>query len=207
MAEPTVFDICERAVGLVRGHRLDISLEARVNALDYRRLISDRAQEEAVNCVRHFPGARDGLLHAWPWVFARRSATPARLATPLPGWAYSYALPADCVRLMGLAWSGGDVPAWTQEGNVVGCDRDAAIHYTSRGVSVGQWPPLFVDALVLRLASEICVAVQGDVSALPALERRFEITMAEAWRSGAVDTRSGLPLDGYGWDGYSRSPE
>ena len=84
-----VFMICERALGLIRGKRLELTgaEKNRLEALDYEGLLGASVQEEAVSCVRHFAGVRDRLLSLYPWVFARKTAAPAQLAgTPPPGW-------------------------------------------------------------------------------------------------------------------------
>ena len=203
----SIFALCDRAVGLIRGNRLDLSLEAQVNALNYSGLISQRAQEEAITCVRHFPGVRDALLQGWPWVFAIRSAAPARLAVPLANWAYSYALPADCLRLLSVSSDGLELPLWSQEGQIVSCDREPVdVRYlssSSRVLNVAQWPPLFADAVVLRLAVDISAAVTGNVGPASMLLQQFQITIAEAYRAGLINSLSSLPVDGYAWDGYS----
>jgi hypothetical protein len=96
----SVFMLCERAVGLVRGNRLDLSAaeKAILEVLNYDGLVAANAQDEAVVCAKHFPSVRDGLFHTYPWVFARKIANLSP-AGSVPGWRYAYSLPGDCVKL------------------------------------------------------------------------------------------------------------
>src|SRR5882762_9496953 len=57
---------------------------------------------EANACQTHFALARDGLLRAFDWNFARLTANLATLQAPPARWAYKYAQPVDCLRLRRL---------------------------------------------------------------------------------------------------------
>ena len=71
----SVFMLCERAVGLIKGKRLILGSGERsmLDALNYEGLTGANAQQEAVACARHFASVRDGLFGTYPWIFARRS--------------------------------------------------------------------------------------------------------------------------------------
>lgn len=207
----SVFLLCERAIGLVRGNRLILSGHERamLESLNYEGLAAARAQDEAVTCVRHFAFVRDRLLRLHPWLFARRTAAPARLAAPIPGWAAAYALPADCLRLLALV-SGKDQKTlvhYETLGRTVLCNHSPVhVRYTARVTDVDQWDPAFADAFCASLAGEAVAAITGEVNAIQMMEQRAQLAIQDAYRTGAISPVTGLPLQEDGWLDYSGIP-
>jgi hypothetical protein len=220
-----VFTICERAIGLVRGNRLDLSGGARamLEALDYEGLIAAQAQEEAITCVRHFAFIRDKLLELYPWVFARKTSAPAQLSTPLSGWRYAYALPADCLKLLALV----EVPEhditpsprrhgstgsmtlehWEQVGRTVCCNhRPVHARYTAQITDVNQWDSGFTDVFCCMLAGEAMAAIIGEPNAIQLMDQRAQAGIVEAHRTGAIAAATGLPAQRNLWMDYSGVP-
>jgi hypothetical protein len=192
----SVFMLCERTLGLLRGNRLDLSSSARamLESLNYEGLTASQAQEEAVTCARHFAGVRDSLFHTYPWVFARRTADLSS-ATAFRGWRYAYNLPADCLKLHQIVQNHKATPRYEQIGNIVGCDRkNVSVRYTAPVSDTAQWVPLFQDAFCARLAGEIRISVLGESEGLGGqLFQLFQFAISEGYRTGIID--SGLSLD------------
>ena len=63
----TVRDLCEQAVGLLRGKRLILNGDELLllNDLNYEGLANIHAQDEAVVCAMHFERVRDRLLQIY----------------------------------------------------------------------------------------------------------------------------------------------
>ena len=136
-----------------------VSLEA----LDYEALASAKAQNEAVVCALHFGAVRDALLESYPWVFATKEAALAEMAEPVGGWAHSYALPADCARVLEALSRGFSLPNYEITGSVLSCGyAGVSARYTSGTAGVNLWPPCFCDALCAKLAMEIAGAVTSN---------------------------------------------
>jgi hypothetical protein len=202
----TVFMLCERAVSLAAGNRIELGegQMAMLEALDYAGLAGSGAQGEAVSCARHFAFARDGVMGAHPWIFARKSAALAELGEAMPGWKRSYAVPHDCLRLLGLISRGKAVPLFELDGSVVSCGYpDAIARYTARVADTALWPPLFADAFCARLASEIASSVAGQPAAGRAFLEQANLSVQEAWRAGEIDPGVRPEMHEYAWDGYS----
>jgi hypothetical protein len=203
----SMFMICERAIGLIGGNRLDLSADQSIMFvnLDYSGLTGSNAQGEAVACVRHFAPVRDSLLRAYPWVFARRHQVLAELSEARPGWAHSYAAPSDAARVLYLISGGRAVPIFETEGfssGFVSCNYpDVTAGYTA-ALDIPLWDPLFADAFVAKLAGEICAAVTGSTGGAAALQQQAMYAIGEAYRLGLIDSGR-VPLDEYAWDGYS----
>ena len=62
----------------------------------------DEGSPEASACHTHFALARDSLLRAHDWNFARVTGQLGALQNPPARWAYKYAAPIDCLRLRRL---------------------------------------------------------------------------------------------------------
>jgi hypothetical protein len=192
----SVFMLCERTIGLVRGNRLDLnaSEKAMLEALNYEELIDANAQEEAVTCARHFASVRDGLFHTYPWVFARRSASLTLAGGYMAGWRFVYSLPDDCVKLHELVQRRGTTPKYEQIGNQVGCDAsNVSAKYTVIVPDADAWPMLFQDAFCARLAYEMSLAVSGEPSMGSQAFDLFRFAISEGYRTGIIDP--GIKLD------------
>jgi hypothetical protein len=186
----SVFMLCERAVGLVRGNRLDLSSseKAMLEALNYDGLTAANVQDEAVSCARHFVSVRDWLFNTYPWVFARRNAALGLSAGSMAGWRFVYALPGDCVKLHELVQPHGTTPKYEQAGNVVGCDaKNVSAKYTAIVTDAAQWPEPFQGAFRYRLAHEIALSVSGEPAMRAEALNSFESTISECYRTRIID--------------------
>lgn len=87
----TAVDICNLALSLLGD-------EATLASID-----PPEGSAQADHCARWYPIARDQMLEARDWSRARRiQAAPASLANKRPDWAYSYAMPTDCLAVRRL---------------------------------------------------------------------------------------------------------
>lgn len=129
---------------------------------------------------------RDAELAAHPWTFAiKRARLPASSTAPVFGWARSFPMPSDFLRLVqvGRDWLFYD----TDTGPLFQVEADPAtgrmailtdqgspleIRYVSRVENTGLFTPLFVEALACRLAAEACEEITGNQS-------KRELAMAE----------------------------
>jgi hypothetical protein len=206
----SVYLLCERALGFVDGtalNELDSAQRTLLEALNYEGLQGKHAQKEALACVRHFAGIRDSLLETYPWVFARKTAELAALAEPIKGWPFSYALPADCVRLLQLLWRMRTIALWEVTGSpvkAVGCEyKPVTARYTAKITDTEQWPALFAEALCLKLAASVAAAVNKEFSGISMLLQQQAGVIAEAYRVGILDEGGQIEEDLYRWDRYS----
>lgn len=184
-------DICNLALGHL-GDR------ATVASLD-----PPEGSAQAEHCARFYPLARDTLLELHTWGFASKRATLAQLVSTRSEWEYSYAMPADVIRLLSLApasLTGDNNVIATQDGafapypfvresNDDGADvvytdvEDAILRYTARVTDTTRFSPLFVQTLSWHLAGMLAGPVlKGEAGAAEA--KRCEV-MAANWLSHA----------------------
>jgi hypothetical protein len=202
----SVFLLCERALSLIRGKRLELSEtdRSRLEALDYEGLVNAGAQEEAVSCVRHFAGARDRLLASHPWVFARKSAAPALLAgSPPPGWMFSFRLPTDCLKVLAVNTGAVNTGVGRRSlfrhyeimGRVLAANTNPLhIAYTARIENTALWDGAFSDAFCSLLAGEMGASVMGEPQLVGMMEQRAAAAVQAARAAGLIADMAQLPF-------------
>lgn len=147
---------------------------------------SDRARA----CSLFYVPTRDAVLRAHPWKFATTRLELAALeAEPVDtgdGFTFQYALPTDCAKIQATtldalrsAWKVEANP--TTSGRVLLCNEDTlSIKYTKYVVDPAQFDPLFVEALVSRLASRLAIPIKSDAALAQKFWMSYMQKLAEA---------------------------
>ncbi len=156
----------------------------------------DQHSREADLCARHYVETRDELLESHHWNFATRYARLAPMESAPPfGYARSYRLPGDCLRVRHLR--AGD-PFEVVEDRVLYTDATPAeAVLTVRVTDPGRFPALFTEMLARRLASSLAVPLMGNARLEQTMLQRFAAAfdlarMADA-AEGATDPDEGNP--------------
>lgn len=134
---------------------------------------------------------RDFVLteRVWPWAM-RALALSHQDEPAMPGWAYRYAYPVDCLTAYAVTDAGGIASAgklvrftsgdWVantwgsgsydwdtaygeQGTSIVSNLRDAYLVYTAKVDDANRYPPQFVNAIATRLAAEAAPPLIGDL--------------------------------------------
>lgn len=134
-------------------------------------------------CAQFWPIARDAALEAFPWSFATRRVTLAEVATESNAWAYAYALPSNCLRVLAVQdfESGSDigvdssspvpapfaVEALASGSLAILTDQDkASAKYIVRVTDSTKYSPLFLEYVSWLLASHVAgPLIKGDAGA------------------------------------------
>ena len=119
-----------------------------------------------------YAATRDALLRAHAWNFARVRRALSLSGSAPAGWRFSYALPSDCLRFLGIdaairSTSPASIPPSIQwelasdgTSRFVLCDEAGAIGlYTQRVTDTARMDAAFVAAFVDRLAAHIAYPV------------------------------------------------
>ena len=113
-------------------------------------------------CNRYFEQSRDELFRAYDWNFASSRVVLAQLSdTPLFGWDFAYALPADFLMLRNRETYG----LYRIEDGKLLSDLDSTefnIRYTRRIDDYNDCDPLFIECWYLYLAYKIAMGLTGD---------------------------------------------
>ena len=180
-------------------------------------LVEDNARAAACNLRYAF--VRDEVLRAHRWNFAqKRAGNIAQLTVPAFGWAASYLLPDDCLRV--CEFNG------TEEGQIIGNEyiiegrailtnaTTVNIVYISREEDVSKYDSIFINALALKLAAALTENIRGtseksgDLMAAyeritSPLARRVDANEGRR-RKGMIAMNSSFINARYGdyWDGF-----
>jgi hypothetical protein len=160
--------------------------------------LDDNKQARAVQSM--FDIVRDAELRAHIWSFAVKRASVAALSsTPAWGFAYEYALPSDCLRLIQVndVYQGPDLSDYRNaptaeymlEGNKILCDfaSPLKIRYIRRESDTTYWDSAFVEAMACRLAAEMAEDLTQSNQKKDAAWKEYDQAVKIAIRSGAVE--------------------
>jgi len=147
--------------------------------------------QEAFFCNRLYSGARDYVLRAFPWGFARHYLALSDLGTPVGGWAYRYGYPAQCLTALEI------VAAGTRPGpkaiefeialaddfssQVILTDQEAATLIYTRQVTVPSvFSSMFIQALSWKLSTELAMPITRDAARMEAAQKMYSALVSEA---------------------------
>lgn len=158
----TEVDICNLALS-------KLGDEANLHSID-----PPDGSTQADHCARWYPIARDKALQCFPWSFATRRVEPAKLMESTADGLNAFDLPAKCLRVLSVqdkcfVETGFDHPwirdrfpgmEWRTETlknrSVIACRSESIIvRYIWQQTDTSTFSPLFVDALVYLLASDL----------------------------------------------------
>lgn len=175
----TATEICNKALAHLGDHRISDFHEVSV---------------AAEKCRTHYDHERDSLLRMHRWNFARARTLLTRLVqAPEFGWAYQYAMPADCLRVLefnGVEAGLGCDDAFELEGGRLLTDApEGWLVYCKRVTDTTLYDVLFSDALSYKLAAALCKEITNSTSEKGALLQMFERSLREAGWNDAVENR------------------
>lgn len=139
-----------------------------------------------------YPASRDALLASYPWRFAtRRAALVQRPDPPAADFRLAYDLPADFLRALSLGGAGrGRGARFAIAEDAVLTDIDPAILTYIAAVGETAMPPHVQDALVARMAAELCLPLTESTSRADLLARLATDALTQARR---IDAQQDTP--------------
>jgi len=136
----------------------------------------DEATAEAKVCSQLYEPTLESLLAAYPWRFALEKAELARLTqAPTADYQYAYQLPGDCVRVLS-AGNGEKSQGLRYKivGNMLHTNAERVIvSYISRPDET-VFPPFFCNALIAKLAAEMCLPLTESTTRTEYMYQRAE---------------------------------
>ena len=173
--------------------------------------INDNSPRARV-CFQEFESALDATLRSYPWPFATRRASLARLQeTPEFGYSYYYAIPADCLRIIELSTnSNGSVydtgfdsssgyqvkKPYELENGKVATDEDAIfIRYIFK-VKPEYLDQQTVDVVATKMAATLAITLTENQELKQLLLAEYKANLAEARNTWAVEDYPQIPLEG-----------
>ncbi len=137
-------------------------------------------------CKRFFAIGVDAFLRAYDWNAATRRAPLNRDATaPTFGFAYSYTLPTDCLRVVEME---DEDAVYKVEGRHLLTDEDQVnIKYIAR-IGVGEFDSLMTASLAAYLAADLALPLTSSTTTQKNMVALFEAKRDEAQ---SIDSREG----------------
>lgn len=154
----------------------------------------DSVEAEALRRV--YNAVRDEVLESHPWRFAQRRANlAADVEVPAWGYAVSYGLPDDCLRV--LAIEPGLQP-FVVEGEKLLTDATAPLYirYLARITDTSKFSPTFVAVLAARLADEICEVITKSATRRERLQLEYRAKLMLARKTDNVGRAPVAPPEG-----------
>ncbi|MBL4837753.1 MAG: hypothetical protein JKY34_09260 [Kordiimonadaceae bacterium] len=145
---------------------------------------------------KHYIPSRHAVLARHRWNFAQtRAALVADSVAPLFDWSYAYTLPSDCMRMYPPTVDGRRASALLDhevEGGKVLCNKSGPLYlrYVQDVENEALLDPLFVEAFVFYLASNVAHVLSGKRSLIDQYRRAFEGALSDA---RSVDAMQGTP--------------
>ena len=137
---------------------------------------------EAEASSKIYPLVRDALLSSYPWSFAICQAKLNRLnAQPVADYKYAYALPNDFLRVIsaGNGSKGAGIEYRILERRIHTNSPEVILTYIFRPEEEN-FPPFFYEALVSKLASELCFPITENSSVAQELLKCAENIISSA---------------------------
>ena len=166
---------------------------ARITALS-----DDNKQARAINSC--YDVLLDAELRTNRWTFAiKRVELPADADAPLYGFAYSYTLPSDFLRLDLIndmypdvsldSYIGADPADYQVENNKILTIYSAPlkVRYGARVSDPQQWDALFIEAFACRLAAEICEDLTQSTPKRQLAWNEYQRALSMAKRANAIE--------------------
>ena len=152
------------------------------------------ANQRARACDNRFDDVRDLVLRSHIWNCALKRAQLTSSATA-PTWGYDYAFPkpAEMLRLITVAenTSGDNSYSFKIEGeNIVTNSPTLYILYIERVTDTAKYDSLLVQAIALRLATEIAQDLTGKTELKNSLMHKYREVLSE---SRSADAAEGTP--------------
>jgi len=136
----------------------------------------NEATAEAHACAQLYEPTVESLLAAYPWRFALEKAELARLVTvPTADYQYAYQLPNDYVRVLS---AGNGLKSQGLKYKIVGNTLHTnapkvVVSYIARPEEEA-FPPFFSNALIARLAAELCLPLTESTTRTDYMYNRAE---------------------------------
>ena len=172
---PTALDICNLALS-----RLG---ESPIAALDPNGSLPARL------CYMHYHPVRREVLCAHRWSFATVRTTLTSSEEPVGDDTHllRHSLPPDCLRVLGV-----NSRSWTLRGRAVYTPSPRIrVLYIADVEDTSLFEPLFIEALVLRLAWKLCIPLINSTTARQALGEEYQrVALPTAAHFNAVQNMS-----------------
>ncbi|PUB87075.1 MAG: hypothetical protein DBP02_02185 [gamma proteobacterium symbiont of Ctena orbiculata] len=165
----------------------------------------DEHSPQAKACKQAYDDMVEAALADHDWNFATQYDTLALVGEPPGDWAYQYAYPNGCVRAREIirpSRQGYDPIPFTiasaSDGNsrvILTDEAEAQLRYTGLITNPGMYPPIFVEALALRLSMAITMPLTRKQKLLEQQTRLYQGALIRAAAASGNERQEDRPED------------
>lgn len=154
----------------------------------------DDPSDKAILATNLWPTARDYVLRRHPWNCAvKRVELAAEVTPPAFGYAYSYALPGDCLRVLSVGELGAE-PDYKIEGRkILTDDTPCRLRYVWRNEDPASWDAMLVWAMTVTMRAIFAYPITATSSLEQIVEQALRDVLKQARATdGQEDTQDAL---------------
>ena len=138
----------------------------------------DENNKRAISCKEQYEKNRDDVLRSHPWNFAlKRVALSLLTTTPAFGFDYEFQLPTDCLRVISIDPR---VKHSIEGRKLLADETSISMLYISKITDTNLYDPNFVEALALRLASDLAYPLVQSVNLKQELLKEYQEFIRDA---------------------------
>lgn len=149
------------------------------------------SSDRATACSNLWDNSRQAVLRSHPWNCAmKRVALTPDANTPAFDWAYQFALPGDCLRVLSVGQDG-EVPEYKLEGRKILIDDNPLyLRYIFDNDDVASWDTQLVECMTRYMAFSMAYALTKSASLRDSIYQEFTLLLKKA---KAVDGQEDTP--------------
>lgn len=156
--------------------------------------INDFADQQNLDrarlCANLYPSQRDSMLRAHPWnCCIKRELLAPDADAPAFEWAYSFQLPADCLRVLEVGYGGYQINYLVEGRSILTNDPAVELRYVFRN-DESAWDAHLVDLMTISMAAVLAYPVTQSTSERDSREGKLMQAMRQA---KAVDGQEDPP--------------
>ncbi|WP_158785144.1 hypothetical protein [Pantoea sp. BAV 3049] len=138
--------------------------------------------EHARLCANKYPTLRDDLLRKHPWNCAVKRVVLAPSTTaPAFGWAYSFTLPGDVLRILSVGMDNQPAPDYQLEGRSILANTSVLpLRYIWRNEDEASWDSAMIRLMEMIVAAELAYAVTASATLQANLKNEAEFMFRQA---------------------------
>lgn len=146
-----------------------------------------------------YDASRRAVLRDYLWSFALRRQALARYAGDGSVSANAFALPSDCIRAVRLVDADGQSPsAFEVRGNTLYTEAEkATLEYVADVDDSVLFDAAFVEALSLKLASDLAMPVKGSAELMGSFSNAYSVRVREGATLSATEQKKELSDNPY----------
>ena len=177
MSSITSISICNKALTYLSAERINSLAEN---------------SENARRCNAIYSYTRDELLASHTWKFATKFSNLAQLdETPINGFTYAFALPADFLKERELYYKYEFI---ISNSKLYTDDSSPTLEYIARVTDESKFPPYFAEALSRRIASDLAFGITQNATLAQSAFQIAEKVLREAKQTDSQGATPKEPL-------------